>query len=166
MKSIFFHPMIILLARVLLGGLFIISSIDKIADPAAFTASVLNYRLVNPTVAVAAATMIPPLELICGLGLLLGLYPRGSALLITIMLVCFTGIVLSALIRGLDISCGCFTQDPGAEKIGTKKILENAGMILLGIYLLTVRDFGYTLLRIPPLNRWTSKDGPPASEAR
>jgi hypothetical protein len=63
------------------------------------------------------------------------------------MLVGFTILVASALMRGLDISCGCFTQDPNVRKIGYQKILENCGLIVLSVWLLFVRDQGINLLK-------------------
>jgi hypothetical protein len=60
----------------------------------------------------------------------------------------FTILIVSALIRGLDISCGCFTQDPNAEKIGYRKILENVGFILMGVYLVFAKVEGITLLQV------------------
>jgi uncharacterized membrane protein YphA (DoxX/SURF4 family) len=150
MKSILTNTILILLVRVFLGGLFIVASLDKIADPAAFAASILNYKIVGSTLAMMIATILPSLELLCGLSLILGLYPRTSALFITFMLVGFTILIISALLRGLDISCGCFTQDPNVSKIGYLKILENVGMIMLGVLLLFVRDYGITLTQFFP----------------
>jgi uncharacterized membrane protein YphA (DoxX/SURF4 family) len=150
MKSLSRNIILILLARILLGGLFIVASLDKIADPAAFTISILNYKIVGQTLATLTATILPPLELLCGLSLIFGLYPRTSAVLITTMLCFFTILIITALLRGLDISCGCFTQDPSIDKIGYKKILENLGMIALGIYLIFVKDYSFTLLNLIP----------------
>jgi len=150
MKSILTNTILILLVRIFLGGLFIIASLDKIADPAAFATSILNYKIVGPLLAMVIATILPSLELLCGLSLILGLYPRTSAILITLMLVGFTILIISALVRGLDISCGCFTQDPNASKIGYFKILENIGMIMLGILLLFVQNYGITLTQFFP----------------
>jgi uncharacterized membrane protein YphA (DoxX/SURF4 family) len=150
MKSIFTNTILILLVRVTLGGLFVISSLDKLADPGAFTASILNYKIVGSLLATMTATILPSLELLCGLSLILGLYPRTSALIITILLVGFTILIISALMRGLDISCGCFTQDPNANKIGYVKILENIGMVILGVWLLLVQNYGITLTQFFP----------------
>lgn len=145
MKSILSNTILVLLVQIFLGGLFVVASLDKIINPDAFAVSILNYKIVGPTLAMLTATVLPYIELLCGLGLILGLYPRTSTLLITIMLFVFTGLVISALFRGLDISCGCFTQDPNASKIGYKKILENSGMILLGIYLMFIKNYSFTL---------------------
>jgi Methylamine utilisation protein MauE. len=158
MKSILTNTILILLVRVFLGGLFIVASLDKIADPAAFATSILNYKIVGPTLAMVIATILPSLELLCGLSLILGLYPRTSALLITFMLVGFTILIISALLRGLDISCGCFTQDPNVSKIGYIKILENVGMIMLGVLLLFVQNYGITLTQFFPQQKNASSD--------
>ena len=158
MKSILTNTILILRVRIFLGGLFIIASLDKIADPAAFATSILNYKIVGQTLAMLIATILPSLELLCGISLILGLYPRTSALLITIMLVGFTILVASALLRGLDISCGCFTQDPNASKIGYIKILENAGMIMLGVLLLFIQNYGITITQFFSKQINTSND--------
>ncbi|MGA3288334.1 MAG: MauE/DoxX family redox-associated membrane protein [Bacteroidota bacterium] len=158
MKSILTNTILILLVRVFLGGLFIVASLDKIADPAAFAASILNYKIVGPTLAMVIATILPSLELLCGLSLILGLYPRTSALFITFMLVGFTILIISALLRGLDISCGCFTQDPNVGKIGYIKILENVGMIMLGVLLLFVQNYGITLTQFFPQQKNAPSD--------
>ena len=158
MKSILTNTILILLVRVFLGGLFIVASLDKIADPAAFATSILNYKIVGPTLAMVIATILPSLELLCGLSLILGLYPRTSAILITLMLAGFTLLIISALLRGLDISCGCFTQDPNVSKIGYIKILENVGMIMLGVLLLFVQNYGITLAQFFPQQKNAPSD--------
>ncbi len=150
MKSFLTNPIPILLVRVTLGAIFVISSLDKIADPAAFTVSILNYKVVGQLLATMTATILPALELLCGLGLILGLYPRTSALIIILMLIVFTVLIISALLRGLDISCGCFSQNPNVNKIGFIKILENVGMIILGVWLLWVNNYGMTLTQFFP----------------
>ena len=145
MKLLSPNAIIVLLARIFLGGIFVAAGFDKIADPQAFANSILQYKIVGSSLAMGAATFIPSLELLCGCSLIIGLYPRGCELLITLMLAGFTVFVASALLRGLDISCGCFTQDPAAGKIGYSKILENCGLILLSVWLLFIRDQGVSL---------------------
>jgi uncharacterized membrane protein YphA (DoxX/SURF4 family) len=147
MKSLLSNKIIILLIRIFLGGLFVVASLGKITDLQAFANSILQYKIIGPTFALYTATILPPLELLCGLSLIIGLYPRGCELLITIMLVGFTILVISALLRGLDISCGCFTQDPNTSRIGYQKILENCGLIVLSMWLLFVRNQDITLFQ-------------------
>lgn len=137
----------ITLVRIVLGVVFIFASFEKIADPTAFAASISGYRIVASDPALMIGTVLPWIELLCGLGLLLGLFVRGSALLALIMLSLFTVVVLSALVRGLDISCGCYTQDPSAERIGWWKVGENAVLILMSLLVLHQSSLGFTLER-------------------
>jgi uncharacterized membrane protein YphA (DoxX/SURF4 family) len=147
MKPLLSNKILILLIRIFLGGIFVLASIDKITDTQAFTNSILQYKVVGPMLATWIATILPSLELLCGLCLIIGLYPRGCTVLTTGMLVVFTLLVISALVRGLDISCGCFSQDPLVSKIGFQKIAENCGLIVLSVWLLLVRDHGLNLLQ-------------------
>ncbi len=148
MKGFLSNTVLILLVRVFLGALFIIASLDKITDVHSFVSSILNYKIVDEPLAMIVATILPWLELFCGIALVIGIYPKTSALLITAMLIAFTLLVASAMLRGLDISCGCFTQDPSADKIGWQKIFENCGMMLLGVYLLFAKDGDSSWLRL------------------
>jgi len=149
-KSLLSNRLIVLLVRVFLGGVFVIASLDKIVDPAAFAVSILNYKVVSVTPALVIATVLPWAELLCGLGLLLGLYPRGSSLLAASMLAVFTVLMGSALLRGLDISCGCFSQDPSVGRIGGARIAEDAGLFILSI-------FSYYAAEDTSLLSWTKR---------
>lgn len=135
MRSLLRNDFLVLGARVFLGLLFIIVSIDKISDPALFAQSIQNYRIFPKEGALFLATFLPWIELLCGLCLLTGVMVRGSSLLIGLLLIVFTIVISSALLRGLDISCGCFTLDPAADKIGGNKIIENFVLIALSMFL-------------------------------
>ncbi len=81
------------------------------------------------------ATLLPWIELLCGFAALFGVLLQGSSLLLSTMLAVFTLAVLSALLKGLDISCGCFTQDPAAGHIGWLKVAENTSLFALTLFL-------------------------------
>jgi putative oxidoreductase len=131
---------ILILLRVLLGGAFVVAAAGKIADPDSFATSILHYKIITGTPALAIATVLPWMELLVGLGLLTGLFLRGNALLAAVLMGVFTILVASVLVRGLDISCGCFTQDPSAVKIGWWKLLENIGWLAAAIVLIVRRS--------------------------
>jgi uncharacterized membrane protein YphA (DoxX/SURF4 family) len=144
-QEVTLRQILTVLLRVVLGVVLICTSIEKLADLDAFAASIGNYRIVSAVPALVLATILPWIELLCGLAFLFGLWVRGIALLTFGMLVMFTGAVVSALVRGLDISCGCFTQGSSAEKIGWKKIGENAVLILMTYPLMTQSGPGFFL---------------------
>ncbi len=125
----------ILTARVFLGSLLLVASIDKIADPLAFARSIEDYRILSGPLAMIVATVLPWVEMICGMAIIFGLIIPGAALLSGALLIVFTLAVLSALFRGLDISCGCFSQDPTAARLGWMKVVENVILIALSAYL-------------------------------
>jgi uncharacterized membrane protein YphA (DoxX/SURF4 family) len=146
MKVLLQNDHLSLLARAFVGGLFVVISIDKIADPASFATSIGNYRLLPQWSLEVIATILPWLELLCGLSLLAGLFVRGSALLLTGMLFIFTVAIVTALLRGLDITCGCFTQDPSAEKIGWMKVAENVSLFLLILFVFLAKNARFTVV--------------------
>jgi uncharacterized membrane protein YphA (DoxX/SURF4 family) len=147
MKNFLDNPYLVLLVRIFIGLLFVVSSLEKIVDPAAFAQSITNYQMLPAWLSAFLATVLPWLELLCGFAVLFGALTRGGSLLLSVMLVVFTLAVLVALARGLDISCGCFTQDPTAGKIGWMKILQNATLIVLTLFLYFSNSDSFTLVR-------------------
>lgn len=104
----------VMLLRIALGGVFIYAAVPKIADPVAFAGSVAAYRVLPYFWNYVAAAVLPFLELICGVLLVLGIRVRTGALIIGVLNLVFMVALASAMVRGLDIDCGCFRQ--GGEK--------------------------------------------------
>ena len=68
-----------LMARLILGVIFIYASIDKIFHPAAFAEAVYNYQILPDALINLTAIVLPWLELILGAFLILGLWlPWGG----------------------------------------------------------------------------------------
>lgn len=150
MKRLLSNDYVLLGVRLVLGAVFLVACYDKILDPAGFTRSILNYRIVEPQTAMLVATVLPWMEFLAGLGLILGVYYRGSSLLIAAMMGLFTLVVLSAVLRGLDITCGCFTQDPNASKVGWMKVGENIVLTALAFVALLGTTTRFMIrLRLP-----------------
>jgi len=126
---------LILLCRLFVGGVFIYASLDKLTHPEAFAQTIHYYRLVPAVLLHPWAHFLPVLELVAGSALVLGFRQRGAALLIGGLTVVFMVAITAALVRGLDISCGCFHTDGG----------HGVGLDLL------VRDTVLLLLTLPPL---------------
>ncbi|HWP82017.1 MAG TPA: MauE/DoxX family redox-associated membrane protein [Bacteroidota bacterium] len=145
MKQILANDYFALTARIFLGFLFLVASIDKIVDPQAFAVSIGNYKAVPDSLLLTLATILPWVELLCSLCLLSGLFLRGSSFLLSALLVIFTLAIISALLRGLDITCGCFTQDPAAGTIGWRKVLENIGLIFLSVFMVFSTSVKFSL---------------------
>lgn len=147
LRQVIDNALVALSARLLLGFVFVVASIDKIADPAAFATSISYYKIVGAPLTLILATILPWLELLCGLFLLFGMLLKGSSGLVLVMLVGFTGAILSGIVRGLDISCGCFTRDPSAHTIGFLKVFENLSLIALSCVCLFTNSTRFTIVR-------------------
>lgn len=116
-KRIITHPYTALLFRLLLGGVFVYASWHKIANPEEFARSIFNYRILPGESVNAVAIVLPWMELVCGLLLFLGLFTGGSVLVVTFMMTVFLVAIGSALVRGIDISCGCFSAQGDAYRV-------------------------------------------------
>lgn len=92
-----------------LGCLFLWSSLPKIRQPYDFLSDVYNYELVGPKLGVLVATVLPWMELLVGICLVGGIFVSGALLASIAMATMFTFVLASALYRGLEISCGCFS---------------------------------------------------------
>ena len=98
----------LLFLRLVVGGVFIWAAVTKIADPLSFAQDVKNYRLVGHSLSFITAIFLPWVELVAGVCLIIGVFPRSSALLISGLLLFFIILVTITLIRGIDVDCGCF----------------------------------------------------------
>ena len=101
--------------RIAVSGTFIYAALGKIAHPDEFYVSISNYRILSGGSALLAAYFLPPLELLCGAMFLSGRFLIPSGIIMAALLFIFMAAILSASLRGLDISCGCFA---GGEKSG------------------------------------------------
>lgn len=99
---------LLLLFRVIVGGVFIWAGALKIADPLEFAQNIENYQVFPHGLAFLIAVFLPWVEVLSGAFLILGLFKRASALIISLLLAGFIGLVALALVRGIDTSCGCF----------------------------------------------------------
>jgi len=136
------HPITALVARLVLGFVFIYASLDKIAHPDLFAEAVYNYQLLPDAAVNLVAIWLPWLELLSGSLLALGLWTRGSILILTGLMLVFLGSLAINLARGLDINCGCFVTQ-SADPITIVTILRDAVFLFLALflfYLYQIRD--------------------------
>jgi len=122
----------VVLARWLLGALFIYMGTNKALHPVEFLKLVRQYDLFHdPFFLNCVASMLPWFEIFCGLLLLLGVAVRGTAVMVVAMLVPFTVVVLLHA-RALQVTgglpfcaikfdCGC----GAGEVFICRKLAEN-----------------------------------------
>jgi len=133
-------PRLALVLELLLGGFFVYAGALKAWDPAAFAADVSNYRILGPVLSGMMAVYLPWLELLAG-GALLARRARTAALWIVLGLsLCFCAALGSALLRGLDISCGCLGGGSGGSLVPA--LLRASALMILSSWLLQGARFG------------------------
>lgn len=112
-----------------LAALFLWAGISKLTRPDLFTGAINNYRLLPYTASVVLAYALPWLEIITGAGLFVRRLRSGAALLAIFLFTLFFLALLQALIRGLNINCGCFgtLAEPGRRALTIALIRAAAG---------------------------------------
>jgi uncharacterized membrane protein YphA (DoxX/SURF4 family) len=125
---------LILLLKWLVAAIFIFAGISKLLNPATFARDIDNYRLLPYLLVTLMAIILPWLEVLCGIFLIVGSWKRGAAFVLLVLTFMFLIAISSAIARGLDISCGCFSMTLEGTKIGYTRLIED--VILFAIILL------------------------------
>jgi putative oxidoreductase len=127
--------------RLVLGGIFVISGLAKIADPVRTLLTFREFQLFPGSLEVFLAVYIPWLEFILGLSTVLGILHRSSAILLAGLNLLFILAIGSLLVRGIKVDCGCFglIADllPLPDQADWKAIGRN--LIFMGIALFIAR---------------------------
>ena len=128
-----------LLARMVVGGAWIVAGVLKLPDPSESVRAVRAYQLLPESVVPLVGYGLPVLEVVLGTCLVLGLLTRMVAALSVLVLVAFVFGISSAWARGLSIDCGCFGGGarPGdnAQAQYPWDIARDVGLILLSAWL-------------------------------
>ena len=127
---------LIVTTRIILGVVFLWASFGKILEPGDFARSISNYHIVPFGIENIVALILPWLELLIGMGLILGIMDDGSVQISAILLIMFILMIGRAMLRGFNIECGCGLKE--GEMIGLNKILENI-VFLGGAYIVMQR---------------------------
>ena len=137
-------PVLTLLVRLSIGGFFLYAAVPKIVEPLAFATSISHYGLMPNWSINAMALVLPWLELIAGVGLVIGYRTKTSALICGVLLIAFTSAVAWAVVQGLQIDCGCFGEGR-SEAVSWEKVFTNSlmivGCVLLYIHPKSVLSF-------------------------
>lgn len=132
-----------LVLSIVIGAVFIWSGGVKAWDPAGFAGDILEYRLVGQGMAGAMALYLPWLEVIGGVALVAGRTREAAAVMLMGMLAGFSVAMVSVIVRGLEIGCGCFGHGDG-ETSPEMALARNALLVggLVGILVVRRGDVG------------------------
>lgn len=120
------------ISRLLVGSVFLYAGALKAADIAAFAGDIANYKILPYALNHFVAATLPYIEIVVGTLLVFNHRVRASALIIGGLNLVFIAVLVSALIRGLDIDCGCFgSAEQGAASIVSALIRDGIIMLLV-----------------------------------
>jgi uncharacterized membrane protein YphA (DoxX/SURF4 family) len=117
--------------RVVVGGLFVSAALTKVPDLHLFAEEIANYQLLPAALVPLAAITLPGVELLAGVLLVLGLAWRPAALVLTVLLAGFTAGLTQALVRGIDLNCGCFGGSDPATPLTVARDAALLGAVLV-----------------------------------
>ena len=130
--SLLKNKWVIFAFRISLGVVFLYASFDKIRDPGSFSSNIQNYQILPYGITNLFAIFLPWVELYVGACLILGVFLNGAALLSTGMMVMFIIALGQALVRGLDIECGCFSQE--GSLVGLNTMLRDIIWLAMAVF--------------------------------
>ena len=140
MIDLFKNINFLLLGRLILGYVFIYASIDKIIDPASFSDIIDNYHITPVLLNNLFALFVPMLELVIGICLIFNLNIKGASFISIALLLWFLFILSQALVRGINVDCGCFDLNSGSlddtelRNNMIKRIFEDIVLIGISLY--------------------------------
>lgn len=153
----------VILARLVLGGMFVVSGLEKAWEPAHFALVVRQYQLLPLAWVPPFSILFPWLEVAIGLCLLIGLYVRLASAATLALLVGFIGGFILRFGEEFALGCGCFP--PGQhepEIIGWSLIVRNLALSALALAPLLWGPGPLSVDRSAPPRRG-QQDAPPPS---
>lgn len=126
-----------------LAGLFLLAAYNKLMGPNGpqlFMASVQAFKLPLGEFLTRLSTSATPwVELVAAVLLLRGVWARAAATVLALLLVVFIVLIVQALVRGLNVDCGCFGKlSPFCTgPLGACNIIQN-GVMLAGALLIAL----------------------------
>ena len=121
-------------ALFLVAAILGVAGAVKLPDPDGFALAVANYHLLPRQALTPVGYLLPPLEVVTALALLYPMTRRAGWLIASALFSIFALAIGSALIRGLDVSCGCFGQ---ALTVSWAHLVAN--LLLIGLCLWQVK---------------------------
>ncbi|MFQ5414948.1 MAG: DoxX family protein [Phycisphaerae bacterium] len=147
----------LVLARLILGAVFIYMGVVKASDPITFLKNTRLFHILPESPAIylnTTAIVLPWLEILCGTALLLGVWIRGASALLLGMLLVFTPAIFMrawgmyhtgdyASFCSIAFDCGC----GGGPVNSCLKLAENSGLVFVSLVALLSRSRRFCLTR-------------------
>jgi len=122
-----------LIARVLLGLVFVVAGCLKGMSPYHSVMTVGGFELTPHWLSFAAGITLPGVEVLTGIALLSGVFVRGAGLVAVGLGGIFSAGVVSVMVRRIDIDCGCFGHLPITPRAGWGTLSFDLALVVLGL---------------------------------
>lgn len=129
--------------RMVLGVIFLWAAISKAKDVQTFIEEVVRYQILPDAIVPTFAICLIGIEVAASLLLLIGIRVRLAAGTTALMLSLFIIALVQALLRHLDLTCGCF----GGEEPATWWTVGRDGILLMACLIL-IKESCYAQRRI------------------
>jgi uncharacterized membrane protein YphA (DoxX/SURF4 family) len=144
-----------LLARLVVGGVWMYAGALKLPHPETSVTAVRSYQLLPTGLAETVGHGLPMLEIVVGACLVLGVLVRFTGAVSALLQVAFIVGIVSVWSRGIAIDCGCFGNggaDPDAFHKYPWEIARDTGLLALSLLLVWRRRTPIALdnLLFPP----------------
>lgn len=126
------------LCRILLGLFFAYAGALKISDAQAFAGQVAAYQILPYQWNYVAAATLPWIEVICGGVLILNQRVRPASLVIGVLTIAFMFALVSVMVRGFEIDCGCF--GPQFQSTPEQALMRNVLILALAHFVFHLRN--------------------------
>jgi len=119
--------------RCVVGVVFLLAGVLKVADPARFYSDLLGYEMALPDFMFRViAVAFPWLEVLCGGALLANRWIETVGFLVVAICLIFVGMLGQAVWRGLDLNCGCLGATSAGWFNHPSAALGRATLLLCG----------------------------------
>lgn len=126
----------VILSKLVLAAIFLLASVPKIIAPDEFAVAVFRYQLLPDAAVNLVAIFLPWIELVAAIAILIPRTSAAAAAIIFGLLAVFTAAISIDLVRGIDISCGCFTLDANAGPIGWWEVVRDVAFLTMAGFVL------------------------------
>jgi len=126
-------------ARLVLAVVFVYAGAVKANDVTAFAGHVSAYQILPFAMNYLLAATLPYVEFLAGLLLLLNVRVRSALVVIGGMNLVFIVALISVLLRGLDIDCGCFEPGSGQNVSADVALMRDIGFMVLVVLIWWLR---------------------------
>jgi uncharacterized membrane protein YphA (DoxX/SURF4 family) len=126
-------------ARILLGSVFLLSGMEKVADVKGFAIAVGDYQILPAALTLPFAYCLSWTEVLLGLAMVFEVRLREAGALASLLMAVFMTAGGIAKFRGLDIDCGCFNLPLfGSPKIGWHTFARDMLFLALALVLIFI----------------------------